>query len=114
MNFLTWYRSHIWEYTPGGDPKKDLDEIEKKNPEKWDELWKQYGEYMQTTYKHEIELDLIPEEWDQLKRYAEDHGLENPQELLQAFAMDLCGYRENGSDEHDLARQWLDRSCHNY
>lgn len=110
MNLITYYRRHVWEWTPGGDPVKDLQNLSAEEREKLEKEWR---EYLQNTTAHKLTVNLLDEEWEHLDRKAREYGLSRSQ-LIEQFIKDFAGYRSNGSDEEDAAAHWYNRNGCNY
>ena len=58
----------------------------------------------------DIQLNLTDEQYRRLKDQAYQVGFDTPGELLASFVADLTGVQRNGSDECDLANDWLRRA----
>jgi len=110
MNLITYYREHVWKWTPGGDPLKDLQSLSTEEREK---LEKEWHEYLQNTTAHKLTVNLLDEEWEYLDMKAREYGLSRSQ-LIEQFIKDFAGYRRNGSDEEDAAMNWYHRNSCNY
>lgn len=110
MNLITYYRKHVWKWTPGGDPVKDLQNLSAEDRAKLEKEWR---EYLQNTTAHKLTVNLLDEEWEYIDRKAREYGLSRSQ-LIEQFIKDFAGYRRNGSDEEDAAENWYNRNRCNY
>lgn len=113
MTFIGWFIRHAWDGS-GVEAADVLEKIKEESPERYDELREEFGAYMKNTEAEPMELQLIPEEKEDLRRLAKEYGMETPEKLVQQFVQDLCGYRGSGSDEEQLAWSWIERHGRTY
>lgn len=93
--------------------EKELDRINKEDPERFETLFKEFRSWKPETEKHRLTIETMPEEWEQLKELSNEYDL-TPSQLIQYFVIDLIGDRGQGSDERALASQWYSRSRCNF
>lgn len=74
---------------------------------------KERREYNKGLKNRNLTVELHDKEWDELEELASKYCLTSSK-LIEYFIRDLTWNREQGSDEHDLARRWYDRSYHNH
>lgn len=60
-------------------------------------------------------IKVSDEDWERLKEIAKENYNTTPQRIIEQFIYDLT-YSDysGGSDERDLANDWLSRSCYNF
>ena len=110
MTLYEYYLAHVWKWRPGGDAKKDLENLSK---EERDQLEREWKEYLRNTTAHTLTVNLLNDEWEYIGEKAKEYGLSRSQ-LIEQFIKDFAGYRRNGSDEEAAAKRWYDRNSCNY
>ena len=63
-----------------------------------------------TAQRPDIQLSLTNEQYRRLKSRAYEAGFNAPAELLANFVADLTDCQRNGSDECELANEWMRRA----
>lgn len=60
-------------------------------------------------------LKVSDEDWERLKEWAEEYYHTSINRILEQFIYDVtCSDYSGGSDERDLANDWLSRSRYNF
>ncbi len=76
----------------------------------WATRVQEENEDLKTLGDKGVNVRMTDKEYENITLLALKHGFKNAAQLLESFVGDLTGRHINGSDESDIADQWLDRA----